>query len=73
MTINLLSFTDVPPVRHFEIVVLPIRWKIVRKGRYFVDLVPLMKVNDDRESPEYRKQAMQTKIFRCLRESVRME
>ena len=43
----------------FEIVVLPIRWKIVRKGRYFVDLAPLMKVNDERESPEYRKAARQ--------------
>ena len=41
----------------FEIVVLPIRWKIVRKGRYFVDLAPLMKVDDDGESPEYRKAA----------------
>ena len=41
----------------FEIVVLPIRWKIVRKGRYFVDLAPLMKVDDNRESPEYRKAA----------------
>ena len=41
----------------FEIVVLPIRWKIIRKGRYFVDPCPLMKADDDRESPEYRKAA----------------
>ena len=33
----------------FEIVVFPIRWKIVRNGRYFVDLSPLMKVDDGRE------------------------